>query len=236
MTDVSYPTGEGPLPAYLSAPAVGSGPWPGVVVIFDAVGLSDDIKQQADHLAAAGYLALAPNLYARGGRFRCVVATLRASRSGVGPAFDDIESGRRWLSERDDCTGRIGVIGFCMGGGFALALAPTQKYAASSVNYGFVPDDVDERLAGGACPVIGSYGARDRTMPGHAGKLETALTKAGVPHDVVEYPTVGHSFLNRFNVGPLTPLLRVTGFGYDHAVAEDAWGRILRFFDEHLRG
>ena len=114
--------------------------------------------------------------------------------------------------------------------------APQLPFAASSVNYGFVPDDIDDRLAGGTCPVVGSYGVRDRLLRGHPQRLESALTRAGIPHDVKEYDGVGHSFLNRFNAGPLTPLLRVTGFGYDHPTAEDSWRRILTFFAEHLRG
>jgi carboxymethylenebutenolidase len=109
-----------------------------VVVIQDALGLSDDIREQADRLAAAGYLALAPDLYSGRG-LRCVLATLRASRSGEGSAYADIEAARRHLVEREDCTGRVGVIGFCMGGGFALLSAPRYDFAAASVNYGEVP-------------------------------------------------------------------------------------------------
>jgi carboxymethylenebutenolidase len=166
---------------------------------------------------------------------KCVTATMRASRSGIGPAYDDIEAARAFLANRDDCTGRVGIIGFCMGGGFALLSAPQLPFAASSVNYGFVPNDIDDRLAAGSCPIVGSFGKRDRILRGHPQRLESACAKAGVTHDIVEYDGVGHSFLNRFNVGPLTPLLRVTGFNYDHEVAEKAWRRILVFFDEELR-
>jgi len=163
-----------------------------------------------------------------------VVATMQASRSGSGAAYEEIEAARRLLEERDDCSGRIGIIGFCMGGGFALLCAPRGGFAAASVNYGEVPSDAAERLAG-ACPVIGSYGAKDRGLRGRAARLERALKATGVVHDVKEYPQAGHSFLNRFNTGPLlTPLLHVAGLGYDHAAAEDAWRRILEFFAEHL--
>jgi carboxymethylenebutenolidase len=159
-------------------------PWPGVVVIQDALGLTDDIREQADRLAAAGYLALAPSLYSGRG-IRCVIATLRASRSGEGSAYGDIDAARRWLAERDDCTGRVGIIGFCMGGGFALLSAP--RFDAAAVNYGEVPTDATARLVG-ACPIVGSYGGRDRTLPGRAERLRSALGELGVAYDVKEYP------------------------------------------------
>ncbi len=232
MPDLRFAASSGELGGYLALP-VGAGPHPGVVVIQDALGLSDDIREQADRLAAAGYLAFAPDLYSGRG-IRCVVATMRASRSGTGPAFADIDAARKWLLAREDCSGRIGIIGFCMGGGFALLCAPSGDYAAASVNYGEVPADAAERLQG-ACPVIASFGARDRGLRGRAERLEQALSAAGVEHDVKEYPDAGHSFLNRFNAGPaLTPLLHVAGLGYHHPSAEDAWRRILGFFAEHL--
>jgi carboxymethylenebutenolidase len=232
VPDLSYPAASGELRAYLAAPR-GDGPWPGVVVIQDALGLTDDIREQADRLAAGGYLAFAPDLYSGRG-LRCVVATLQQSRSGHGPAYEDIEAARRWLVERDDCTGRVGIIGFCMGGGFALLSAPQYDFAAASVNYGEVPDDTTERLRG-ACPIVGSFGGRDRTLRGRPERLRGALTELDVPHDIKEYPEAGHSFMNRINVGPLfAPLLHLTGFDYHHPSAEDAWRRIFIFFDDHL--
>jgi carboxymethylenebutenolidase len=233
MPDTSYLTPSGELRAYLSQPT-GAGPWPGVVVIMDAFGLSDDIRLQADRLAAAGYLAFAPDLYSGRG-LRCVVATLQASRSGQGQAYQEIEAARQWLAAREDCTGRIGIIGFCMGGGFALLCAPRYEFAAASVNYGEVPADAVARLRG-ACPIVASYGGRDRSLPGRAQRLERALSELGVPHDVKEYPQAGHSFMNRINTGPLLgQAVALVGFNYHHPSAEDSWRRILEFFDRHLR-
>jgi carboxymethylenebutenolidase len=232
MPDTTYQASSGELQAYLALPR-GDGPWPGVVVIQDLLGLSDDIREQADRLAAAGYLALAPDLYSGRG-LRCVLATLKASRSGQGSAYDEIEAARGWLTGRGDCTGRIGVIGFCMGGGFALLSAPRSDFAAASVNYGEVPQDATDRLRG-ACPIVASYGRRDRSLPGRARRLEETLSQLGIPHDVKEYPEAGHSFMNRINVGPLlAPVVQITGFNYHHPSAEDAWRRILTFFDRHL--
>ncbi len=82
--------------------------------------------------------------------------------------------------------------------------------------------------------MVGSYGAKDRILRGRAQRLESALDSLGVAHDVKEYPQAGHSFLNRLKVGPLTPLLHVTGFAYDEEAAENAWQRILAFFGEYL--
>src|SRR3954451_7203449 len=104
----------GEVKDHLATPPVGTGPGPGVVVLHEAFGLNDDIRQQADRLAAAGYLAGAPGLYSAGGAWRCIRATFRAAMAGHGKAFDDIEAARAWLAGRDDCTGRVGVIGFCM--------------------------------------------------------------------------------------------------------------------------
>ena len=221
------------LKAHVATPPVGAGPWPGVVVLHELFGLDDDIRAHADRLAAAGYLALAPDLFSRGGALRCLQGTFRALMSGEGRAFADIEAARVWLEARPDCTGRVGVIGFCMGGGFAL-LTAARGFDASAPNYGVLPKDLDAALSG-ACPIVASYGARDRGISGAAPKLEDALTRAGVVHDVKEYPQAGHSFLNRHPLGPFGPLARVAGVGYHGPSAEDAWGRILRFFDTHLR-
>jgi carboxymethylenebutenolidase len=232
VPDLTFSGASAELGAYLAQPR-GTGPFPGVVVIQDALGLSDDIREQADRLGAAGYLAFAPDLYSGRG-VRCVVATLQASRSGRGAAYDDIEAARAWLAAREDCTGRIGIIGFCMGGAFALLSAAAIPFDASAVNYGEVPEAAAERLAG-ACPIVASYGRRDPTLRGRADRLRGALSELGVTHDVKEYDGAGHSFMNRINVGPLfSPFVHFVGFDYHHPSAEDAWRRILAFFDEHL--
>jgi carboxymethylenebutenolidase len=229
---VDIQTDLGIIDGYLCEPT-GTDTAPGVVVLHEAFGLNDDIRAHCRRFAEEGYFALAPNLYARGARWRCMIDTFRALSQREGQAFQDIEAARRFVAEQPRCTGKVGVIGFCMGGGFALLMAPRDLFQAASVNYGRVPEDVENILAG-SCPIVGSYGARDRNLRGHAERLERALTSLGVPHDVKEYPEASHSFMNRWG-GALELLGRVVGFGYNAPSADDAWGRVLDLFDQHLR-
>ncbi|MFB9384891.1 dienelactone hydrolase family protein [Pseudonocardia petroleophila] len=218
------------LEAHLAVPA-GEGPWPGVVVVHEAFGLNDDTRRQADRLAAAGYLAVAPNLFGAGG-VRCLRATFSAMLAGEGPAFGDIEATRTWLAGHVDCTGRVGIIGFCLGGGFALGAA-SRGFDAAAPNYGRLPRNAREILVG-ACPIVASYGGSDPTLRGAAGKLESLLTELDVVHDVREYPGAGHSFLSTVE-GPAASLMKVVGLGPHQPSADEAWARILAWFDTHLR-
>jgi carboxymethylenebutenolidase len=93
MTEVTVPTHRGQMPAYLATPAA-EGPWPGVVVIHDALGMSTDVRNQADWLASEGYLAAAPNLYYWGGRIRCLISTVRLGERPL----SELDSTRRWLA------------------------------------------------------------------------------------------------------------------------------------------
>src|SRR4051812_10226639 len=176
------------LDGYLAVPPVGAGPWPGVVVVHEAFGLNDDTRQQADRLAAAGFLAVAPNLFTAGGAIRCLRTAFRSLLGAEGPTFGDLEAARSWLAARPDCTGRVGIIGFCMGGGFALLAAP-RGFDVAAPNYGPLPSTDLEAVLRGACPVVASYGGPDRGLPGAAAPGGRGLTqlrgqpgREGEPH------------------------------------------------------
>jgi carboxymethylenebutenolidase len=223
------------LAGYLARPS-GDGPWPGVVVIHEAFGADAVMRRQADRLAAAGYLALLPDLFSDGGAPRCVLGTFRAMYARKGKPFVDIETARGWLRDQPGCTGKVGVIGFCMGGAFAV-LTASRGFDAASVNYGPLPLRGLPDVLTGACPMVASYGRKDVALRGAANKLARTLTDLHIPHDVKEYPSAGHSFLNDApnGPGPLRPLLRVANIGPEPEAAADAWQRIEAFFAEHLQ-
>jgi len=233
MPDVRIPTSRGEMAAYLAAPPI-AGRAPGVVVLHDAAGMTPDLRRQADWLAAAGFLAVAPKLYRHGGAILCIRTVIRDCLARSGPTFDDIESARAWLLEQPTCNGRAGVIGFCMGGGFALLLCSGRGFSASSINYGGpLPADLETFLAA-ACPIVASYGAKDRWTQGVAVQLERALTRAHIAHDVKEYPDAGHSFMNDHR-NVLFRVMRFAGIAYNEEANLDARRRIAAFFHMHLQ-
>lgn len=237
MSTIAIKTEDSQLSTYVATPA-GAGPWPGVCVIHDALGMSQDLRNQADWLASEGYLAAAPDLFDGGTFLGCLRTIMRDFSRGEGPLFNRVEAARQWLIQHENSTGKVGVIGFCFGGGFALLLAPTGDFAAASVNYGSLPKNADEFLKK-ACPIVASYGAKDRTLKGAAARLEEVLVAAGVDHDIKEYPDTDHAFMNDHSGDRIPFLIQVVSFlfgGGEHhpESAQDARKRILAFFAQHL--
>ena len=222
MQTRDIPQGELRGGGYLAVPD-GPGPHPGVVVIHEAYGLNKNIKGIGRRLAGAGYVALAVDLF--GGRNRVVCMTRfmtgmlagSPNRYGVG----DLKDALTVLSAMPEVDPkRVGAIGFCMGGGFAIAWACTDsRLRAIAPFYGSNPRPLD--AARRMCPVVGSYPEKDFSA-GSGRALDKALAGFGIERDIKIYPGARHSFFND------------TGRAYDKAAAEDSWQRVITFFGEHL--
>ncbi|MCK0177436.1 dienelactone hydrolase family protein [Mycolicibacterium sp. F2034L] len=234
MPDAGLTTPGGDLPGYLAVPST-QGPWPAVVVLHEVFGLNDDIRRITDRFADSGYLAFAPALFQRGPRPVCIVSAFRALATGTGSAVDDIIAAAEALRADDRTTGKVGSAGFCMGGGFCLLLADRNVFDATAPNYGPFPPATG--VPSRSCPIVASYGGRDLLLPGAAAKLEEGLAPSGVARDIKEYRGVGHSFMNQWGMpSPLHFVEKIAGLHHSAPEAEDAWQRILTFFDAHLVG
>jgi carboxymethylenebutenolidase len=203
----------------------------GMVVIHEILGPQPEINAVVDRFAGRGYAALAPMLFTSMLRPACIRNAVLAMQHGSGPFVDRIRGAGEWLREQTGLTSpQVGLLGFCLGGGFALVAGP--GWGAVSTNYGDVPKT---ELLQGIGPVIGCYGGRDRVFGTNAAKLKAALAPLGVEPETHTYPNVGHSFLTNGDhpiAGRLSyPLLRIT---YDPTTAEEGWKQILAFMDRHL--
>ncbi len=229
MGEVTVPAAPDPdLAAIAELPA---GARRGVVILHELLGRQPEIDRVVARLAAAGYAAVAPDLYSQGPRLACVRDLLRAAATGEGRPARAVLAARRWLCGAAGLDEqRVGLIGLCIGGGFALSVG--RGWPVVSANYGAMPPA--ERLPGIGAAIV-CYGGRDRIFARNAEPLRKLLEAAGVPSEVHVFPTVGHSFLTDGHHPVLFSLGRpILGVGYDPVVAEAAWARILDFFDHHL--
>ncbi len=234
--EVNIDVGDGrTVEAALALPEPAATPAPAILVLHEIFGLTDDIRRIARRFAQAGYVALAPDLFGAGFRPACIVRAIAALRRREGRPFDDLDSARGWLAARPEVdAARVGVAGFCMGGGFALMYGALSEIGAVATFYGDVPrraEDLD-----GVCPVVAGYGARDKIFAGQGRRLDRLLEELDVDHDVVLYPEAGHSFMNRHPPGPIARLgaLSPMRVGYDEDASEDSWERMLAFFRRHM--
>jgi carboxymethylenebutenolidase len=224
--DVTLPDGA---PACVAMP---TGARRGAVVLHEIFGLQPEIRRVVDRFAGSGYAALAPDLFHGGGwKPLCIRRAMKEIAAGEGPMIDRIAGARRWLAQQAGIEAeQIGLIGFCLSGGFALAAG--RGWGAVSTNYGPIPPD---EVLHGLGPTIGCYGARDRINGKSGPILERKLRALGVEVETHTYPTVGHAFLTDGH-HPIAAALSRPLFvvRYDEAVAEDAWSKILTFFNRHL--
>jgi carboxymethylenebutenolidase len=207
---------------YLVTPD-GSGPHPGVVVIHEVYGLNDQIKEICQRFAGAGYAALAVDLFTDRNRAVCMTRYMAGMLLGSVNRYgvSDLKSALTYLAKnRAIDAKRLGAIGFCMGGSFAVAWACTDSRLKAIAPFYAVnprPLDVVSRL----CPVVGSYPENDFTAK--AGRtLDVELDKHDIAHDIKVYPGAEHSFFN------------TESKAYNKDAAEDSWVRVMKFFGDQI--
>lgn len=230
---VRYPSGDETVSAYLALPE-GKGPFPAVVLIHEWWGLNDWVRENADEFARRGYVALAVDLY-RGKVTQDPQEAHELSRGlPEDRALRDLKAAVDYLQGRPDVRrDRIGVTGWCMGGGYALRLAlADSRIRAVNINYGRLVFD-EGLLSGLKAEVLGIFAEQDRGVPpADVRKFEELLKRLGKKAEIHVYPGVGHAFMTGVPrsiavVGrALTPREQAT---------VDAWSRIFAFFDRALK-
>jgi carboxymethylenebutenolidase len=201
----------------------GDAPHPGVVIIHEAFGLNDNIRDIARRFADEGYVAFAVDLFMDRSKVICMAQIMGASLVGREPALvGDLPAALDFLVAQPEVDpDRVGAIGFCMGGQFVITWARSERrLRAIAPFYGVNPRPLEavRRM----CPVVGSYPGRDITARSGR-KLDKHLSRIGVAHDIKVYPGARHSFFNDQSKA------------HDAAAAADAWQRTLTFFADHVQ-
>ena len=223
--DVSYKSGDETVHAVLYTPE-GKGPFPALVVVHEWFGLNDWVKEQGAKLAGEGYAALAIDLYR--GMVASTPEEAHELMRGVPEdrAKRDLQAAYQFLAAQPNVRAeRIGAIGWCMGGGYALDLALQEpKLAAAVINYGHLATD-PAALSKINAPILGLFGALDRGIsPADVKQFGDALDKLGKKADITIYPDAGHQFENPNNKD-----------AYRAADAADAWSKTVAFLASTLK-
>jgi carboxymethylenebutenolidase len=224
--DVKFTSGDLTIPAYLSRPPKKKSA-PAVLVIHEVFGLNDHIRNVADRIAAAGYVALAPNFFARATdappKDDKDMQALRRAASSIpqDAANRDMQAALDFLKTDKGVKQKFASIGFCMGGGYSYQLAThTHDLAGAVIFYGRTPIELVPQVS---CPILAHFGGKDTSLMQTEPAWEEAMRKAGKSLDVKVYPEAGHGFFND---------TRPTA--YNAEAAADAWQRVLKFFRERL--
>jgi carboxymethylenebutenolidase len=218
----SFQSGSRQLEGYMARPE-GDGPFPGIVIIHELFGLNENMKDISRRFAAQGYVALAVDLFAGRNRAVCMFrvmagALLNPLHNG---GIHDLKAALTLLSEQPGVdASRLGAVGYCLGGSFAIAWACTDDRLQAIAPY-YAANPRPLKAVARLCPVVGSYPDKDFTTSAGQ-KLDVELDRYHVPHDIKIYSGAKHSFFND-TIG-----------NYDEPAAQDSWGRVLAFFEEHL--
>lgn len=219
---VNMPHNGTQTPGYLSHP-IATGKRPGVVVIQEWWGLEPHIKDVVARFAGEGFAAVAPDLYhgavaQEPDEARKLVMTLNREAAGR-----EIITAVNYLKRQENCTGKVGVVGFCLGGGLSLLTACRGSGVSAAVVFYGPPLDPLDQVKNLECPLLGLYGEADQGIPvARARELEEKLKEHGKQVEFHIYPGAPHAFFN--DARP----------SYRKEAAEDAWRRTLAFFRARL--
>ncbi len=222
---VPSPEGNGSIKGYLVQPANAAGKLPGVLVVHENRGLNPYIEDVARRLGAANFLAFAPDGLTSAGGYpgddeHGAQLFQKVDRAKM---TEDFLAAARWLKARPDCTGKLGVVGFCFGGGIAntLAVRMGSELNAAVPFYGGQPPAADAAKI--QAPMLLHYAALDTRITGNWPAWEAALKANHVAYEGFVYEGANHGFHN-----DTTPR-------YDEKAAKLAWQRTLDFFHRYLR-
>lgn len=227
VQEVEYATlGGRKVRGHLARPLEASGPLPGLIVIQEWWGLNDNVRAMAERFAGEGYLVLAVDLYE--GKVAttsdAALATMQAAMKDPARLVDNLRQAHAWLKGAGAT--KIGVVGWCFGGGWSLATALElgDGIAAAVMYYGRVESDPAE-VAKLKSPLLGLFGALDQGIPvAGVRQFEAALAAAGKNAEIVVYEGADHAFANP------------SGSRYQEAAATDAWRRTTAFLAKYLKG
>jgi carboxymethylenebutenolidase len=224
---VTYMEGDAETRGYLAVPE-GDGPFPALILIHEWNGLADRVRQVADAFADQGYVALAADLYrGRTGSNRDEnMALVQETQANMDMVIANLDAAQRFLRNRPDVTGKVGVMGWCFGGGIALSYAlGGEHHDATAIFYGSLIEDPAE-LARLDHPIYGTFAEMDRGIPpDQVERFAAALDSIGIENDIHVYDAVNHGFWLRVDEDRE---LR-------EAPATDAWSRLKRFLAQTLR-
>jgi carboxymethylenebutenolidase len=224
---VSYgEVGGKTLNGYLAQPKSSKGPLPGLIVIHEWWGLNDNIQAMTRRLAGEGYQALAVDVFGGTVAEKPDLAMKLVNQALENRAVLEQNLRRAAAFLQGKGAKKIGVVGWCFGGGLSLntALDMPEKIDAAVIYYGHLETN-PTRLAKLDSPVLGLFGGQDQSIPvATVGQFESALKKLGKPVEIKIYEGAGHAFANS------------SGGNYKAEAAQDAWTRTVAFFKKHLQG
>jgi carboxymethylenebutenolidase len=224
FVEYASPDGSGKMRGYLVMPAKAAGKLPAVLVVHENRGLNPHIEDIARRVALDNFIAFAPDALTPSGGYPGDEDKARElfSKLDQSKARMDFVAAAGYVKGLPESTGKVGVVGFCYGGGIANFLATQLPDLGGAVPY-YGPQPKAEDAAKIKAPLLIHYAGKDERINAGAAAYETALKEAKVKHEVFTYADTEHGFNN-----DTTPR-------YNEAAAKLSWGRTMAFFDKNLR-